>query len=175
MPPRKKKKQPVNLETLSMRATQWIGTPQSIVVHSLLFAGIFLLRLFGVDIDSILLILTTAVSLEAIYLAIFIQMTVNKNTQSLADVEEDIEDIQEDFEDFSEDFEDLSEEVEDISEDIDKMQVNEAQEEKQEAHTQESLDAIVQQLQQMLKDIEQLKKTSAENHANRQTNHNLVH
>ena len=39
-------------------------------------------------------LLTTAVSLEAIYLSIFIQMTVNRNTQSLEEVEEDIEGIQ---------------------------------------------------------------------------------
>jgi cell division protein FtsL len=68
-----------------------------------------------VTIDKILLILTTAVSLEAIYLAIFIQMTVNRNTQSIEDIEEDIEDIQEDVEE-------LSEDVEDISEDIDAIQ-----------------------------------------------------
>ncbi|MEK7616618.1 MAG: hypothetical protein AAB414_01025, partial [Patescibacteria group bacterium] len=37
----------------------------------------------------------TWLSIEAIYLAIFIQMTVNRNTQSLEEVEEDIEDIQE--------------------------------------------------------------------------------
>ena len=49
--------------------------------------------------------------MEAIYLAIFIQMTVNRNTESIEDIEEDIEDIQEDVEELSEDVEELSEEV----------------------------------------------------------------
>jgi len=104
-------KKPTGLEKLSIKATKWIGTPVSIIIHTLLFIGIFGLSLFGVGIDKILLILTTAVSLEAIYLAIFIQMTVNRHTEIIEDIEEDIEDIQEDVEELSEDVEELSEEV----------------------------------------------------------------
>lgn len=84
------------LEKISFRLTDWVGTPISLIIHTLLFVGIFALRYLGVTTDYILLILTTAVSLEAIYLSIFIQMTVNRNTESLEEVEEDIEDIQED-------------------------------------------------------------------------------
>lgn len=84
------------LENISFKLTEWIGTPLSLVIHTLLFVGIFSLRYLGVTPDYILLVLTTLVSLEAIYLSIFIQMTVNRNTQSLEEVEEDIEDIQED-------------------------------------------------------------------------------
>ena len=84
------------LEKASFKLTGWIGTPISLILHTLFFIGIFALRRFGVTTDYILLILTTAVSLEAIYLSIFIQMTVNRNTESLEEVEEDIEDIQED-------------------------------------------------------------------------------
>lgn len=83
------------LEKVSFKLTEMVGTPLSLIVHTLLFAGIFALRYLGVTTDYILLILTTAVSLEAIYLSIFIQMTVNRNTESLEEVEEDIEDIQE--------------------------------------------------------------------------------
>lgn len=104
------------LEKASIKATNWIGTPLSIVVHTLLFVGIFFLYLIGFSFDSILLILTTAVSLEAIYLAIFIQMTVNRNTQSLEAVEDDIDELQEDVEDITEDVEDLSEDVGEIQE-----------------------------------------------------------
>ncbi len=104
-----------NLEKISLKLTYWVGTPVSILVHTLLFAGIFMLGFFGIKTDQILLILTTAVSLEAIYLAIFIQMTVNRNTASLESVEEDIEDIQEDVKE-------LEEDIEDISGDIDLMQ-----------------------------------------------------
>jgi low affinity Fe/Cu permease len=84
------------LEEVSIKLTKWVGTPYSLIAHSFLFVGIFALRYFNFTTDQILLLLTTAVSLEAIYLALFIQMTVNRNTESLQDVEEDIEDIQED-------------------------------------------------------------------------------
>ncbi len=105
------------LEQISEKLTGWIGTPISIIIHTLLFVGIFLLRLFNVSIDEILLILTTLVSLEAIYLAIFIQMTVNKNTLSIQGVEKDIDIIQEDVDDIQEDVEDLESDVKEISED----------------------------------------------------------
>ncbi len=97
----RKKKTPF-LERFSLQITDWIGTPYSLVVHTIIFIGIFALRWFGKSMEEILLILTTAVSLEAIYLAILIQMTVNRNTASLESVEEDIEDIQEDVEDLEE-------------------------------------------------------------------------
>jgi hypothetical protein len=41
----------------------------------------------------VLLVLTTLVSLEAIYLSIFIQMAVNRTAQSIKEVEEDFEEI----------------------------------------------------------------------------------
>ena len=103
------------MEKISNKMTGWIGTPASLVVHTFAFLGIFGLRFFGVNINDILLILTTAVSLEAIYLAIFIQMTVNRTTESIEDIEEDIEDIQEDVEDIQEEVEDLGEDIEGIS------------------------------------------------------------
>lgn len=83
------------LEKISFKLTEWIGTPISLIIHTLLFVGIFSLRYFGATTDYILLVLTTAVSLEAIYLSIFIQMSVNRATESLEEVEEDIEGIQE--------------------------------------------------------------------------------
>ena len=92
-------RKPTTLEKISVKMTQWVGTPWSLIIHTLLFAGIFSLRYFGLTTDYILLILTTAVSLEAIYLSIFIQMSVNRATESLEEVEEDIEGIQEDVDD----------------------------------------------------------------------------
>jgi peptidoglycan hydrolase CwlO-like protein len=115
-----------NLEKISTKITDWVGTPQSILVHTLLFIAIFGLYFFGVTVESILLILTTAVSLEAIYLAIFIQMTVNRNTARLEDVTEDIGEIQEDVEDIQEDVGEIGGDmdvlhvnVKDIGEDVD--------------------------------------------------------
>lgn len=52
-----------------------------------------------------MLVLTTIVSLEAIYLAIFIQMTVNRSVESLREVEEDIEELAEDVEEIAEELE----------------------------------------------------------------------
>jgi len=112
--PRKKTSK---LDQASQKLTHWIGTTQSILVHTTFFIGIFVLIMFGVAMDKVLLILTTAVSLEAIYLSIFIQMTVNRTTKSLAGVEKDIDDIQEDVED-------LGEDVEDIQEDVDSLELN---------------------------------------------------
>ena len=95
------------IEKMSIKATKFIGTPLSVALHTVFFFGVFTLRFVGIRLDDILLVLTTAVSLEAIYLAIFIQMTVNKATESLAQVEDDIDDIQEDVEDLSEDIEEI--------------------------------------------------------------------
>lgn len=91
------------IKKASVNIPRLIGTPISIIIHTLFFIGIFALRIFGLRTDDILLILTTVVSLEAIYLSIFIQMSVNKATESLEAVEDEIEDIQEDVEDISED------------------------------------------------------------------------
>lgn len=84
------------LEKVSFKVIRWVGTPYSIIFHTLIFIAIPSLVFLGFDVRSVLLIFTTWLSIEAIYLAIFIQMTVNRNTQSLEEVEEDIEDIQED-------------------------------------------------------------------------------
>lgn len=54
-----------------------------------------------------MLFLTTIVSLEAIYLAIFIQMTVNRNTEELQEVGQDIDEIQEDIDEIQEDVDDI--------------------------------------------------------------------
>ena len=95
------------LEKISDKVINSIGTPMSIVIHTFFFVGIFMLELIGFRVDQILLVLTTAVSLEAIYLAIFIQMSVNKTSKSLASVEKDIDEIQEDVDDIQGDVEDL--------------------------------------------------------------------
>ena len=102
--------------------TNWIGTPSSLVIHTLLFIGAFSLQLLSVPFNDILLILTTIVSLEAIYLGIFIQMTVNRQAKQIEEVGVDIEGIQEEVKELGDDVEEISEDVEEISEDIDKIQ-----------------------------------------------------
>jgi len=106
------------LESASIKTTQWIGTPTSLVIHTIFFIGIFSMRNFGFSTEEILLILTTAVSLEAIYLAIFIQMTINRQEAKLHEVREDIEELGEDVEEIGKDVDELSEDIEDIQEDV---------------------------------------------------------
>jgi low affinity Fe/Cu permease len=97
------------LEDLSEKFAEAIGSPTSLVIHSVFFVGIFGLLFFGIDLENILLILTTIVSLEAIYLALFIQMTVNKNAEDIEDIQEDVEDIQKEVEEIGDDVEDMEE------------------------------------------------------------------
>ena len=106
------------IENFSKKITRWIGSPQSIILHTIFFIGMFGLRLFGISSSDVLLILTTIVSLEAIYLSIFIQMTVNQHAAELEEVSEDIEEIQEDVDEIQKDVDEIQEDVEDIQEEI---------------------------------------------------------
>lgn len=110
------------LERFAVRATRWIGSINSLIVHTVLFVLAFLLILVGFNAGTVMLVLTTIVSLEAIYLSIFIQLSVNRNTRRLHEVSKDIEEIQEDVGDIQENVEDLQENVEDISEDVEEIQ-----------------------------------------------------
>src|SRR3989344_509064 len=152
----------LRLEKISVNATRWIGSIESLIVHTALFAGMFSLSFFGFDVDKILLVLTTILSLEAIYLAIFIQMTVNRNTMQLREVEKDIEEISEDIEDIQEDVEEISEDIEDIQEDVEEISEDEEQEVKEEELAKKenklALAKLEKTLASLLKEIEELKK-----------------
>lgn len=137
-------------EALAERFTSWIGSPISIALHTLVFIGAFALVLFQVPFDSILLILTTAVSLEAIYLALFIQMSVNKNTQSLADVEEDIEEI-------AEDVEEIEKDIDEMQEDIDEIEKDDEEDDKHDAATMHTLNSLQASVQKIMDDLQTLK------------------
>lgn len=100
------------IERLAITATRRIGSPASIVFHTAFFVGIFALELLGFSSDRVMLILTTAVSLEAIYLAIFIQMSVNRQEERITEVGEEVEEISEEIEE--DDREDARERAEDL-------------------------------------------------------------
>lgn len=110
------------LERIALAAPRYIGSPVSLVLHSVFFVGIFGLQWIGYTFEEIMLILTTVVSLEAIYLSIFIQITVNHQARKLSEVSEDVEEISEDVEEIGEDVEGISEDVEEISKDLDDIQ-----------------------------------------------------
>jgi uncharacterized protein YoxC len=125
---------PNKLENMALAVTRWVGSIWSILIHTILFIGAFILVFLGVDLDRVLLVLTTIVSLEAIYLSIFIQMSVNHQARALANVEKDIDEIQEDVEEIAEDVEDIQEAHEEIQEDIEEIQedIDEIQEDVEE-------------------------------------------
>lgn len=102
--------------------TIWIGSVQSLVVHSALFVLVFILGFLGVNWEMLMLILTTVVSLEAIYLAIFIQMSINRSAVSLQTVAEDLGEIHEGMEDLAEDVEEISGDVDELQKDMGEIQ-----------------------------------------------------
>ncbi len=109
------------LESMATRATRSLGSIESLGVHTALFLICFASVLFGASFDRVLLVLTTVLSLEAIYLAIFIQMSVNQNTLQLREVEREIEEISEDLEEISDDIEGIEKDIEEIQEDIEEI------------------------------------------------------
>lgn len=113
---------PTPIESFFDRLTSWVGSVPSLIMHTTVFVGSFAIAFLGyADFDRVLLIVTTLVSLEAIYLAIFIQMTVNRQARELHEVSEDVEEIQEEVGEISKDVEEMSEDVEEIQEDVEEM------------------------------------------------------
>ena len=140
----------------------WIGSVSSLIVHTIAFVLAFIIGVSGVaPWDSVFLVLTTVVSLEAIYLAIFIQITVNRQAESIREIEEDIEEVQEDVEEISEDIEEMSEDVEEMQEDIEELSEEEEEENATAAREEKSQAVLLEQLttdvQRLLRDLEALK------------------
>lgn len=151
-------------DDFSKKLTSSIGSTKSLVIHTLFFMGIFTLRFFGVEMSDILLILTTLVSLEAIYLAIFIQITVNRQGQELEEVSEDIEEIQKDVEEIQEDVGEISEDVGELQEDVEEIsEEDEADrlEEELEAnrfkHIEETLQTLLEKISKQKRNIKHSK------------------
>lgn len=155
------------------RITKGVGSVPSLILHTIFFIACFAAVLFGIlELNTMLLVLTTLVSLEAIYLAIFIQMTVNENTESLREVEEDIDEIQEDVEELGEDMDEIQEDIEEITEDMGEIQedleeINEdieelneedEEEDKREKEQAVTLEELTNHVRKILDDLEGLKK-----------------
>lgn len=142
--------------TIVERTTASIGSLTSLTLHTVVFCGAFAVAIFGIaSWETVLLVLTTLVSLEAIYLAIFIQMTVNRNTAQLQEVEEDIDEIQEDVEELSEDVDEIQEDIEDIQEDVEEM--SQEEEPGQSPETSVTLEELSHKVRGILEDLETLK------------------
>jgi hypothetical protein len=131
------KKDMIKLNKAPDRAIKWIGSIQSLLIHTILFGSSFLLSIFEVvPFEKMLLVLTTIVSLEAIYLSIFIQMSVNRSNQFIEIIQED---------------------VDEISDNIDEMQKED--EEEEEFKESEVLNNIEETLIMLQKEVTALKKS----------------
>jgi len=134
------------------RITRWVGSTPSLVIHTAVFFAFFALSFAGILAwDLMFLILTTIVSLEAIYLAIFIQITVNRHSESLREVEADVDEIQEDIGEIQEDVEEMSEDIEEMTEDEKEAARKTAQV--------VALETLTNDVRKVLSDLEHLKQT----------------
>lgn len=96
----KKKKNP--LTRFILKIPEYLGTPISLFLHAIGFIVVYVLIFIGLDAEQVQLALTTVISIEAIFLSLLIQMTMNQHHRRLKDVEEDIDDILEDTEQLTE-------------------------------------------------------------------------
>lgn len=141
----------------ALAITHWIGSPASIIIHSIIFVLSFTAAWMGwLPVDRMLLVLTTIVSLEAIYLSIFIQMTINYTTEAVAEVAEDVGEIQEDVGEIQEDIDEIQEDVDELQEDVEDISEDETDEERLHAEQKKTLGDIQNDLRKLMQDIEKL-------------------
>ena len=142
------------LDKMADSVISWIGSTASLVFHTLLFITSFLLPLFKVvDFEEMLLVLTTIVSLEAIYLSIFIQMSVNKSNKHIEVIKEDVNEIQEDIDEIQEDIDEIQEDIDEIQEDIDEIADDEDEDEHKEKAKKVILKSNVSNNKQEIKEL----------------------
>lgn len=150
-------KQQEKLRHRALSVTRWVGSPQSVVLHTLVFIASFIAVYLGLlPFERMLLVLTTIVSLEAIYLSIFIQMTINYTTASLVEVGQDIEEIQEDVAEIQEDVQEMQEDVDEIQEDVEEMSEEDKEIAQQAIHEKRTLQEIHTGLQRLMQEVEEL-------------------
>lgn len=142
------------LDKMADSVISWIGSTSSLVFHTLLFITSFLLPLFKVvNFEEMLLVLTTIVSLEAIYLSIFIQMSVNKSNKHIEVIKEDVNEIQEDIDEIQEDIDEIQEDIDEIQEDIDEIADDEDEDEHKEKAQKVILKSNVSNNKQEIKEL----------------------
>lgn len=86
-------------EKLSFKLARLIGSPLSLLLHTLIFGGFLFLRYLGVINNAVLLVLAAAACLEAIYMVIFVQMITKNNTKTLGEIQKKMETMQQEEED----------------------------------------------------------------------------
>jgi len=143
-----------NTEKASVNFTKWVGSTNSLIIHTIFFVLMVILSFSGIGVDKVLLILTTAVSLEAIYLSIFIQMSINHQGHKLHEVSEDIEEIQEDVEEIQEDVDEIQKDVDEIQEDVEEIEKDDTEENKDNV----LMSKIESTLAELMKELAEIKK-----------------
>ena len=139
----------IKIGKISTKFIKWIGSPRSLFIHTVFFVVMIMLAFSDIGFDKVMLVLTTIVSLEAIYLSIFIQMTVNKHGEELEEVSEDIDEIQKDVDEIQEDVDEIQKDVDEIQEDVEDIE-----EEKPKI----IFEKIEKNLQDLMAEISELKK-----------------
>ena len=146
------------IQKTALDVTKWVGSPFSIIIHSIIFVGVFWASFGGlIPLDRMLLVLTTVVSLESIYLSILIQMTINYTTQSVEEVAEDIEEIQEDLDEIQEDVDEIQEDVDELQEDVEEISEEEKGEELRDKEQKDALADIHSDLKKLVENIDKFK------------------
>ena len=143
------------IDAFALKSTSYIGSPASLILHTVFFIGIFSLALFGITFEQILLILTTLVSLEAIYLAIFIQISVNQQALQLQAVSEDVEGIGEDVDEISRDIDDIQEDVEDLAEEVEEISEDIEEDDREDDATHQADIARIEKIEYLLAELVQ--------------------
>ena len=141
------KERKIKIGKISTKFIKWVGSTRSLTIHTIFFVIMLCLAFSDIGFDKVMLVLTTIVSLEAIYLSIFIQMTVNKHGEELEEVSEDIDEIQKD--------------VDEIQEDVDEIQEDDEKEELEQKKDDELMQRIEDSLGKLIEEVVELKKQSA--------------
>jgi len=156
---RLKKKSLDSIERLALRSTRFIGSTESLIIHTILFIGSFILYFFGVAFEEILLVVTTIVSLEAIYLSIFIQMSVNRQLRKLHAVARDVDEIAEDVEEIQKDVDEIQKDVEEIQEDDKEEEIEEKKDEEILSRIEDTMGKLIEEVMELKNQQKQTIKT----------------
>jgi len=152
---KKSKNKNVVVEKLVLKAMLWLGSVNSLIVHTLLFLAAYIWYIITKD-NTILIFVTAMVSFEAIYLSIFIQMGVNLHSKKLESVADDVEGLQKDVGEIQEDMEEIQEDVEEIQEDVEEIHENVQDEDEDEDD--EKLLEIQKTINRLIKEVKYIKK-----------------
>jgi methyl-accepting chemotaxis protein len=149
------------IDTGADKITTWVGSTVSLVVHTAIFAASFSSHwLFGWPFEQILLLVTTIVSLEAIYISIFIQRAVNQQSvrlqeveTTLDEVEESIEDVEESLDEVEKSLDEVEESIDEVEKSLDEVEESIEEEDTQQRETQDSNDALTLEVKKLIKEL----------------------